>query len=93
MSLYELEDYRGAITAFDQLTQHAGNDTRMRDWGHIWSAQIMTCLASGGRALQLYGIVASSVDTQSMQFGQYDIGPVAARDWAKQRLESPFTQH
>ena len=64
----------------------------MRDWGRIWSAQMYDLLGERDQALELYRIVASSGDTQQMQFGQYNIGPVTARDWAKQRLESPFTR-
>lgn len=92
MSLYEVGDYRGAIPAFDELTRRAGNNFRMRDWGRIWSAQMYDLLGERLQALQLYRVVAGSQDTESMQFGQYEIGPVTAREWATQRLQSPFAR-
>jgi len=51
-----------------------------------------TYWASANEPSSLCRIVAGSDDTQTMQSGQYEIGPVTARDWAKQRLESPFTR-
>jgi hypothetical protein len=91
-SLYEIKDYRGAITAFDQLTEHAGDDLRMRDWGRVWSGHMYDLLGEREHALALYRVVAASDDKQTMMFGQYGIGQITAAEWARQRLATPFVR-
>ena len=91
-SLYEIKDYRSAIEAFDQLVGHTGNDPHLRGWGRLWSAHMYDLLGERERALTLYRAVAESDDKETMMFGQYDIGPVTASDWAKERIATPFTR-
>ena len=91
-SLYEIKDYRSAIEAFDQLAGHAGSDAQMRGWGRLWSAHMYDLLGEREHALTLYRAVAESDAKETMMFGQYDIGPVTASDWAKERIATPFTR-
>jgi tetratricopeptide (TPR) repeat protein len=91
-SLYELKDYRGAIGAFEQLSRRAVNDARMRDWGHVWAGHMDDLLGKREEALALYRQAAASDDKETTMFGQYDIGPITASEWARQRLETPFTR-
>jgi len=64
----------------------------MRDWGHVWSGHMYDLLGEREHALSLYHAAADSDDKETMMFGQYDIGPITAGDWARQRLETPFTR-
>jgi hypothetical protein len=64
----------------------------MKDWGRIWAAHMHDLLGEREQALAIYREVAKSEDTSQMMFGQYDLGPIAARDWAKERLDTPFTR-
>jgi hypothetical protein len=95
-SLYEIKDYPGALAAFSELIAHAGthrsDGARMKDWGRIWAAHMHDLLGEREQALAIYREVAKSEDTSQMMFGQYDLGPIAARDWAKERLDTPFTR-
>ena len=91
-SLYEVKDYRAAIGAFDRLAENAGNNANMKDWGRIWSAQMYDLLGEREHAVALYREVASSANKDTMMFGQYNIGPITAHDWANERLVSPFTR-
>ena len=92
MSLYEIKDYRAAVGAFQKCAEHAGKDATLSEWAVVWEAQMHDLLGERENALRLYRSVAESKNTATMMFGQYRIGPITAREWARQRIESPFTR-
>jgi hypothetical protein len=92
MSLYEIKDYRAAVDAFQKCAEHAAKDSTLSEWAVIWEAQMHDLLGERENALRLYRSVAESKNTATMMFGQYRIGPISAREWARQRIESPFTR-
>ena len=92
MSLYEIKDYRQAIDAFQKCANHAGSDIRLSEWAAVWEAQMYDLLGERENALRLYRAVTDSKNNTTMMFGQYQIGPITAREWAQQRIQTPFTR-
>jgi tetratricopeptide (TPR) repeat protein len=92
MSLYEIKDYRAAVGAFQKCAEHAAKNATLSEWAVVWEAQMHDLLGERENALRLYRSVAGSKNTATMMFGQYRIGPISAREWARQRIESPFTR-
>jgi tetratricopeptide (TPR) repeat protein len=95
MSLYQVQDYREAIRVFERLnrlTEHDGRPSA-HDWSHIWIGHMYDLLGERDKALEQYRMALASRDSKStMMYGQYGIGPVNAKIWAQQRIQTPFTR-
>jgi len=92
MSLYEIKDYRQAADAFHRCAEHSSNNVTWSEWATNWEAQMYDLLGEREKSLRLYRSIAESKNTQTMMFGQYQIGPITAAEWARQRMQSPFTR-
>ena len=94
LSLYDIGRYGEAIGEFQRVAAAARRDSTVRnlnDWSRIWAGHAYDALGLRPRALVIYREVARTGDsTSQLMMGQYRIGPITARAWAEQRLESPF---
>ena len=94
LSLFDLARYDEAIDALlrvEGLTR--GDTTRLRryDWARIWIGHIYDVRGERAAAIRAYQeVLARPHDSGTMMMGQYGIGPVTAKDWARARVESPF---
>ena len=86
--------FEDAVGAFEWVTAAARRDSSAQllyDWSRIWVGHAYDALGQRPRALAIYREVARTGDPSGeMSMDQYRIGPVTARAWAQQRLESPF---
>jgi tetratricopeptide (TPR) repeat protein len=93
-SLYDVGRYGEAVGEFQRAAAAARRDSSaaiLVDWSRIWIGHAYDALGQRQRALAIYREVARTGEaSQQMMMGQYRIGPVTARAWAEQRLESPF---
>jgi uncharacterized protein HemY len=93
-SLYDIGRYGEAVGVLQRAAAAARRDASVRtlyDWSRLWMGHCYDALGQRPRALAIYRDVARTGEaSQQMMMGQYRIGPVTARDWAQQRLESPF---
>lgn len=94
LSEFDVAAYRDAIHTFTALARLTTGDQAHRlqhDWARLWIGHAEDALGERSRAIAVYRRVLADGDTAaSMQMGQYRIGPVTARDWARRRLASPF---
>ncbi|MFX1534093.1 MAG: tetratricopeptide repeat protein [Promethearchaeota archaeon] len=94
LSLYDIKEYYGAIDTFQKLIKFTGGSvdhTLKFDWSHIWIGHIYDVLGERDKAISFYKKALTSKDTTSkLQMSQYNIGPINAKEWAKQRIEEPF---
>jgi tetratricopeptide (TPR) repeat protein len=94
LSEFDVAAYRDAIRTFTALAMLTAGDHAHRlqyDWARLWTGHADDALGERSQAIAVYRRVLVDGDTAStMQMGQYGIGPVTARDWARQRLASPF---
>ncbi len=94
VSLYDVGRYDEAAAAFRWVTTAARRDpahARLVDWSRLWVGHCYDAQGRRADALSVYREVARTGDsTEQMMMGQYGIGPVTARAWARLRLESPF---
>jgi tetratricopeptide (TPR) repeat protein len=97
LSEFDVAAYRDAIVTFTALATLTADDAAHRleyDWARLWIGQAHDALGERSQAIAVYRRVLATGDTAAaMQMGQYGIGPVTARDWARQRLASPFAPH
>jgi len=93
-SLYDVRDYDGAIPVFQKLEDLTAEDESARplhDWSIIWAGHVYDAMGLRDKAIEEYRRVLETPDTVSTyQFGQYGIGPINARAWAKDRIQEPF---
>ena len=93
-SLYDIRRYGEAVGAFQRAAAAARGDSSVRilyDWSRLWTGHCYDALGQRPRAVAIYREVARTGEaSEQMMMGQYRIGPIAARAWAQQRLESPF---
>jgi tetratricopeptide (TPR) repeat protein len=94
LCLFDVGQYRDALGAFEWVTAAARRDSSAQllyDWSRIWVGHTYDALGQRPRALAIYREVARTGEaSEQMMMGQYRIGPIAARAWARQRLETPF---
>jgi tetratricopeptide (TPR) repeat protein len=92
--LYDVGQYREAVGAFQRVTAAARRDSSVQilyDWSRIWVGHAYDALGQRSRAMAIYRELARTGDpSRQMMMAQYRLGPVTARVWAQQRLESPF---
>jgi hypothetical protein len=97
LSEFDVAAYRDAIVTFTALATLTADDAAHRleyDWARLWIGHAHDALGERSEAIAVYRRVLATGDTAAaMQMGQYGIGPVTARDWARQRLASPFAAH
>jgi len=96
LSLYDIEEYAEAVRAFEQVLALAeGDPDRLfeRDWSRIWMGHVYDVTGRRDRARTYYQSVLDSPETSGRgMMGQYNIGPVDVKEWAAQRLETPFAR-
>jgi hypothetical protein len=96
LSLYDIEEYPEAISVLERLvaaTQSEPAERLRHDWGRIWIGHVYDVTSDRDRALSFYRSVLDSEATSGpLQMAQYDIGPVTAKEWARQRIEVPFSR-
>jgi tetratricopeptide (TPR) repeat protein len=90
---YDVQNYAAALETFQKfnaLTERAKDElSRTRhDWSYIWMGHIYDLTGERQRAVAEYKKVLAS--TATMQMSQYQIGPITAGEWARQRIEKPF---
>jgi tetratricopeptide (TPR) repeat protein len=94
LCLYDIGRYRDAVGAFEWVTAAARRDSSaaiLVDWSRIWVGHAYDALGQRPRAVAIYRDVARTGEaSEQMMMSQYRIGPVTARTWARQRLETPF---
>jgi len=93
-SLYDIGRYDAAVGELQRAAAAARRDSSAQllyDWSRIWVGHCYDAMGQRARALAIYREVARTGEpSQQMMMGQYGIGPITARAWAEQRLESPF---
>ncbi len=96
LSLYDIEEYGEAVWAFGRVLDLAeGDPDRLfeRDWSRIWIGHVCDVTGQRERAVTYYQSVLDSPETSGRgMMGQYNIGPVDVKEWAAQRLETPFAR-
>jgi tetratricopeptide (TPR) repeat protein len=94
LSLYDVGQYGDAIARFQRVRETARRDSSAQflyDWSLIWVAHSYDALGQRDRAVSIYRELARTGEAeQQAMMGQYGIGPVTARAWAEQRMESPY---
>jgi tetratricopeptide (TPR) repeat protein len=92
--LYDVGRYGEAVGEFQRAAAAARRDSTFQilyDWSRIWIGHSYDALGQRPRALAIYRELARTGDpSRQMMMSQYRIGPITARAWAQQRLESPF---
>ena len=93
-SLYDIGRYAEAVGEFQRAAAAARRDSSaaiLIDWSRIWVGHAYDAQGQRPRALAIYRQVARTGEaSEQMMMGQYGIGPVTARAWAEQRLQTPF---
>lgn len=96
LSLYDIERYSEAIQMLERLMAATEGDPAERwrhDWARIWSGHVYDVMGDRDSALAYYRSVLDSEGTSGpLQMAQYNIGPVTAKEWARQRIEVPFSR-
>jgi tetratricopeptide (TPR) repeat protein len=96
LSLCDLERYEEALNVFERLIQLTAGDADellWHDWGRVWMGLVYDVTGDRARALASYRTVLEAEHSSgTLQMGQYDIGPVTAKEWARERIEAPFSR-
>jgi tetratricopeptide (TPR) repeat protein len=96
LSLYDIERYSEALSVFERLVQLTAGDADellWHDWGRIWTGHVYDVTGDRARALASYQAVLDAEHSSGpLQMGQYNIGPVTAREWAGERIGTPFVR-
>jgi tetratricopeptide (TPR) repeat protein len=94
LSLYDVERYGDALSVFERLVQLTAGDADellWHDWGRIWMGHVYDVTGDRARALASYQSVLDAEHSSGhLQMGQYNIGPVTAKQWAAERVSTPF---
>jgi tetratricopeptide (TPR) repeat protein len=94
LSLYDIKEYNEAIETFEKLAKLTENNEKESwryDWSYIWIGHIYDILGEREKAISFYKkVLEAKHNSHWLQMGQYNIGPVTAKEWAKKRLETPF---
>jgi tetratricopeptide (TPR) repeat protein len=96
LSLYDLKEYNETVETFGKLAKLTENNEKELlhyDWSFIWIGHIYDILGEREKAILYYKkVLEADHDSHWLQMGQYNIGPITAKEWAKKRLETPFTR-
>jgi hypothetical protein len=94
LSIFDLREWDDAIAALTRTEALTRGDTaqRMRyDWARIWIGHVHDVRGDRAAALAAYReVLERSRDSGRLTMSQYGIGPVTAKAWARQRLDTPF---
>jgi tetratricopeptide (TPR) repeat protein len=96
LSLYDVEEYAEAVRTFERVLALAEGDSDFlfeKDWSRIWIGHVYDVTGQRARAMTYYQSVLDSAETSGQgMMGQYNIGPIDVKEWAAQRLETPFAR-
>lgn len=96
LSLYDAKRYSESIDVFKRLlnlTNHNKDELWKYDWSQIWIGHVYDVLGEREKALSYYrNVLNSKHDSGNLMMGQYNIGPITAKDWAEKRIKEPFTR-
>ncbi len=96
LSLYDIERYDEALSVFERLIQLTAGDADellWHDWGRIWMGHVYDVAGDRERALASYrSVLDAEHSSGTLQMGQYNIGPVTAKEWAAERIRTPFAR-
>jgi len=96
LCLYDIEEYPEAIRVLERLvaaTEADSDESLRHDWARIWIGHVYDVSGDRNSALSFYRSVLDSEGTSGpLQMAQYDIGPVTAKEWARERIEVPFSR-
>lgn len=96
LSLYDIKRYSESIDIFKRLinlTENKKNELIKYDWSKIWIGHIYDVLGEREKALSCYrNVLKSKHDSGNLMMGQYNIGPITAKEWAEKRIKEPFTR-
>jgi len=96
LSLYDIKRYSESIDIFKRLmnlTENKKNELIKYDWSQIWIGHIYDVLGEREKALSCYrNVLNSKHESGNLMMGQYNIGPITAKDWAEKRIKEPFTR-
>jgi tetratricopeptide (TPR) repeat protein len=96
LSLYDIERYEEALSVFERLIQLTARDVDellWHDWGRIWMGHVYDVTGDRARALASYrSVLDAEHSSGTLQMGQYNIGPVTAKEWAAERVALPFVR-
>jgi tetratricopeptide (TPR) repeat protein len=96
LSLYDVEAYAEAVRTFERVLALAEGDPDFlfeKDWSRIWIGHVYDVTGQRARAMTYYQSVLESPKTSGQgMMGQYNIGPIDVKEWAAQRLETPFAR-
>ncbi len=99
LSLYDEKQYEEAVKQFSTLfglleITKEGKEDFLYEWSQLWIAHIYDLTGKRKKAIEIYKKIAeTSTKEGTFQMGQYNIGPVITRDWAKERLLKPFKRN
>jgi len=96
LSLYDMKMYPESIDIFKRLmnlTENNKNELIKYDWSQIWIGHIHDVVGEREKALSCYrNVLNSKHESGNLMMGQYNIGPITAKDWAEKRIKEPFTR-
>jgi tetratricopeptide (TPR) repeat protein len=93
LSLFDLREWDDAIAALTRTEALTRGTAQLRryDWARIWIGHVYDVRGDRAAALAAYReVLARPHDSGPQVMSQYGIGPVTAKEWARQRLETPF---
>jgi len=94
LSLYDIKRYSESIDIFKRLinlTENNKNELIKYDWSQIWIGHIHDVLGERDKALSCYrNVLNSKHESGNLMMGQYNIGPITAKEWAEKRIKEPF---
>lgn len=99
LSLYDEKQYEEAVKQFNTLfglleKTKEGKEDFLYEWSQLWIAHIYDLTGKREKAIEIYKKIAeTSTKEGTFQMGQYNIGPIITRDWAKERLITPFKRN
>jgi tetratricopeptide (TPR) repeat protein len=96
LSLFDIEEYDDAIETFERVVALTGgnpDELLKHDWSRIWIGHVHDVRGDRDRAVARYEeVIRSSHESGQLQMGQYNIGPVQAKNWARQRIQTPYSR-
>lgn len=96
LSLYDMKRYSESIDIFKRLmnlTENKKNELIKYDWSQIWIGHIYDVLGEREKALSCYkNVLNSNHESGNLMMGQYNIGPITAKDWVEKRIKESFTR-
>jgi len=96
LSLYDIKRYSESIDVFKRLmnlTNHNKDELWRYDWSQIWIGHIYDVLSEREKAISYYrNVLNSKHESGNLMMGQYNIGPITAKDWVEKRIKEPFTR-